>query len=300
MRQQLRVAVLAGSIVVALAASARADDCGQPCPPAPQFRTVCVNEWVPEKYETTRTVYKQECVQEKYTAFRCESVPETRTRNVTTYEKVPVVQEVVKKVCVSVPHVEERTVMEKHWVTVPETKVVRKCVDKGHYECKEVECGPSCWEKMRHHFHKKDCCEECPPCPRTKTVKVWVPCPVWEEHTICCTKKVCEYRPKVCHVTVCKTEVHEEKCQVTVWKCVPKTHTETYTVCVERKVPFEATRTVTRCVPVQEKVTCTRMVCRKVEKQVPVETCCETVLCCKPKHHRHGWMGGHHSSCGCD
>jgi len=47
-------------------------------------------KWLPENYTTTRTVYRQQRVEEKYTAYKIERVPETRTRNVTVYEKVPV------------------------------------------------------------------------------------------------------------------------------------------------------------------------------------------------------------------
>jgi hypothetical protein len=302
--QHVRFAVLAGGILAVAGVSARADDCAPAPAPAPQFRTVCVNEWVPEKFEKVVTVYKQECVQEKYTAYRCETVPETKTRTVTYYENVPVEQEVVKKVCVRVPVVEERTVMEKHWVCQPETRVVRKCVDKGHYECREVPCGPSLHDRMHKFLHHKDCCDDCceQPC-RTKTVKCWVPCPTWEEHTVTCMKRVCESRPVTCKVTVCKTEVREERCKVTVCKCVPKTRVETYTCNVVHRVPYEAVRTVSRCVPTQEKVTCTRMVCHKVEKQVPVATCCEETTCCKESffhklsgHFKHG-CGGCNDCC---
>src|SRR5207245_193037 len=40
--------------------------CGAP----QQFQTICVQEWVPEYYKTTRTTYKRECVPETYTAYR--------------------------------------------------------------------------------------------------------------------------------------------------------------------------------------------------------------------------------------
>ena len=116
-RQQIRVALLAGSLVAATALTARAED-PKPAPAAaaadacaPQYRTVCVKEWVPEKYDTTKTVYERVCREEKYTAYRCETAPETKTRQVTVYHKVPKVKEVVRHVCVSVPCVEERTVM---------------------------------------------------------------------------------------------------------------------------------------------------------------------------------------------
>jgi hypothetical protein len=325
--QQIRVAVLAGGILAATALTARAQDSKpaaapmpslKPAPTAatpapamaapapmasdccgPQYRTVCVNEWVPETYEKTITVMKKECVQEKYTAYRCESVPETRQRTCTVYEKVPEVVERVRHICVKVPVVEERTTMEKHWVSVPECKVVRKCVDKGHYECKEVPCGPSMHEKMHKWLHK-DCCEECcEPCPKTKTVKVWVPCPTWEEHTVTCMKKVCEMRPVTCKVTVCKTEMKEEKYSVTVCKTVAKQVVENYTVCVTKQIPYEATRTVVHCVPVQEKVTCTRMVCHKVEKQVPVATCCEDACGKESWFHKMSGRFHHKADCGC-
>jgi len=265
----MRVALLAGSLIAASALTARAEDPKPADPCAPQYRTVCVKEWAPEKYETTRIVYERVCREEKYTAYRCECVAETKTR----------------QVCVSVPVVEERTVMKSHWTCVPETKVVRKCVDKGHYECKEVPCGPGFLERLRECFRCKDCCEDhCEPCPvRTKTVKVWVPCPVWEEKTVTCMKRVCEKIPVKCPVTVCKTQVKAQ----------------TYTCMVQKKVPYEATRTVVHCVPHEQKVTCTRMVCRTVQKQVPVETCCET-SCCKPRwFHLSGGLGFRHHGC-CD
>src|SRR4051794_25123668 len=103
--QHVRVALLAGGFVSAAALTARADDCCAPAPCAPQYRTVCVKEWVPENYQTTRTVYSTECKTETYTAYRCETVPETRTRNVTVYKKVPEIQTQTRKVCVCVPTV---------------------------------------------------------------------------------------------------------------------------------------------------------------------------------------------------
>jgi len=301
--QHVRVALLAGGIVAATALTARADDCCTPC--APQYRTVCVKEWVPENYQTTRTVYTRECKQETYTAYRCESVPETRTRTCTVYKMVPEVKTVTRQVCVCVPVVEERTVMESHVVCKPETQVVRCCVDKGHYECREVPCGPSFGERFHKLCgrHNDCCCEPCNDCcVRTKTVRCWVPCPTWEEHTVCCVKRVCESRPVTCKVTVYKREVREEKCQVTCCKCVPETKTETYTVCCTKTVPYQATRTVVCCVPHQETVNCCRMVCRTVEKKVECNTCCNScceTTCCKPYCHKlcSGLGFRHHSCC---
>ena len=132
-RQQIRVALLAGSFVAATALTARADDPPKPAaadPCAPQYRTVCVKEWVPETYQATRIVYDRVSREEKYTAYRCESVPETKTRTCTVYHQVPKVKEVTRHVCVSVPCVEERTVMKAHWTCKPETRVVEIIVGK--------------------------------------------------------------------------------------------------------------------------------------------------------------------------
>jgi len=101
---------------------------------------------VPEWYETTRTCYKSETVQEKYTTYKYENATEKRTR--TVYKQVPTTCEVEKTICKMVPCVEERTVYEKVAVCKPCTYTVRKCVDKGHWECKEVPCGPSFMEKL--------------------------------------------------------------------------------------------------------------------------------------------------------
>src|ERR1700730_6522813 len=117
--QCVRIALLAGAFAATAALPARAGDC---CAPAPCTRTVCVTEWVPEQYQTTRTVYKTECRQEAYTAYKCESVPETRTRVCTVYKQVPEVKTVMKTVCESVPVVEERTVLESFVTCKPVTK----------------------------------------------------------------------------------------------------------------------------------------------------------------------------------
>lgn len=301
--QRVRSALLVGVLASVGAAPALADDC---CAPAPcATRKVCCTEWVPEQYQCTRTVYRTESHQETYTAYRCESVPETRNYTCTVYKRVPEVQNVTRTVCVNVPHVETRTVMEAVVSYKPVTCTVRKCVDRGHYECREVPCeSHRLFGGFKKLFHHHDCCDSCEPCcpPPTKTVRVWVPCKVWEECPVTRMERVCEYRPKTCQVTVCRTETRQETCQVTVWKCVPEQQTRTCTVMVSRTVPYQATRTVCRCVPHQETYTATRLVARTVEKEIPCATsCCET-LCCKPKCH--GLKLGHllsrlHSSC-CD
>jgi hypothetical protein len=278
MLKSMRVAVLAGSIFAVVGIAARADDCCAPACPTECVRTkkICVKEWVNESYQATRTVYKKECKTETYTAYKCETVPEERTRNVTVYHQQQVQEERTRRVCQMVPVQEERTVCESHWVCKPETHVVRKCVDKGHYECREVECGPSFSDRVRGLFsHKSGCGDDCcanaceQQCPRTKTVRCWVPCPTWEEHTCTVNKRVCETIQKKVMVTVCKPQYHEEKYTVTVCKCIPENKVEKYTVCVQKRVAYQATRNVTVCVPVQECYTACRKVCHMVEKEVP-------------------------------
>jgi len=321
-RQHVRAVLLAGVVVATAAISARANDCSQPAPGAPgapQTRTVTVQEWVPEKYETTRTVYTREQRQETYTAYRCETVQEERTRTCTVYHTVNEEKEVCRKVPVRVPCCEERTVMKPCYHYVNENKVVRKCVDKGHWECKEVPCGPSCMDRLKGLCQRhNDCCNDCQPkCEeaRTKKVRCWVPCPVWEEHTVCCKKRVCEMKPVTCKVNTCKTEWREEKCKVMCCRRVPECKTEKYMACVQKKIPYQACRTVCVCVPKVEKVTCCRMVCHTVQKQVACETpcqnaCCEQSCgsswlsrfhsCSSHKFHHHGDCGGCGGCGGCN
>src|SRR5262249_46169338 len=154
-------------------------------------------------YQATRTVYKTECKQETYTAWKCECVPETRTRTCTVNKMVPETRWETRTVCVKVPVCEERTVMQSYTTCKPVCKTVKKCVDKGHYEC-QCDEHKSCLDKLRESCHKNDCCYE-PPCPKYKTKKVWVSCPVWEERTVTCMEKVTECRPVTCKVTTWKT-----------------------------------------------------------------------------------------------
>jgi len=317
--QHVRVALLAGAVVSALALTAWAEDdkkdqkepikekpkevAPAPMPVAPvpaadgccgpQYRTVCVEEWVPETYTGTRTVYKTECKVETYTAYKTECVPEVRTRTVCVSHMVPEVKDVVKTYCVSVPVTEAKTCMETRTKCVQVTKMVCKTEDHGHYECEEVVCGPSCMDKLKKCFHhKKDCCEcecECEPV-KTKTVKKWVPCMVTVQCPVTHTEKICEQVPVTKMVTTCRTETRQEVCKVTSYRCVTEQKVENYTVNVSRCVPYQATRTVNVCVPVQETFTATRCVKHIVQKQVPVETCaCEATPCCdegKKHHHK--------------
>jgi hypothetical protein len=140
-----------------------------------------------------------------------------------------------------------------------------------------------------------------------KTVRVWVPCPTWEEVPVTTYERVCESRPVTCRVTVYHQEVRPQSYQVTSWKCVPEQHTENYTCMVSRQVPYQATRTVAVCVPYQETVTLTRMVPRVVE-QAPAAGCGDTgccevscckMDCCQSHAKRCHWRGFRRGGC-CD
>ena len=294
--QRLRLALLTGAILATAGNTVRAGDgCAPaPCAAAPTTKKVCVKEWVPETYQCKRTVYKAECVEEEYTAYKCETVPETKTR--TVYKTVQETKTEMREVCKCVPVVEEKTVMQSHWTCKPVVKTVKKWEDHGHYECKEVECGPSLSERLHKCFHRNNCCDSCEAsCPRTKTVKCWVPCKVCVEKQVTCYERVCEQRPVTCKVTVNKMVKEQVPVQVCVSKCVPTT--ETYTCNVVKQVPVKAKRTVTKCVPVEETVTATRMVCRTVEKEVP----CEAAPCCATKCRSFSLSSlFHHHGGGCD
>jgi hypothetical protein len=253
-----------------------------PAAPCTNYRTICVTEWVPEKSIVERTVNKVEWKQETYTAYKCETVQVQKQRCCTVYEMVPETRCETRIVCKKVPVCEERTIMEKKTVCVPVEKCVKKCVQKGHWECKQVECKPSCFSGLFSH-KKDDCCNPCceQQCPKYKTVKCWVNCPVYEEKKVCVMEKHTECVAKKVKVTVCKEVREEQKVNVTVCKCVPKQKMETYTVCEKRMVPYQATRCVKVCTPCVEKVECCKMVKRTVQKQVPCEPCCDT--CCPEK-----------------
>jgi len=313
------MALMASVLLAAAALTVRAEDAPKaekaPAPAAApaasdctQYRTICVKEWVPEKYTCEVTTYKTECKQEKYTAYRCEKVCEQKTRTVTCYKMVKECKPVTKTVCEYVPCCETKTVMKQcvKWVNVEKT--VKKCVDRGHWECKEVACGPTIGERLASLGHHHGCCDPCnpcpttccAPCPRTKTVKCWVPCKVWEEHKVCCKERVVECVPTTCTVKTCKKVEKQVTCNVTVCRCVPECKTETYTCVTNKMVPYEACRTVKVCVPCKQTVEKCRMVCREVQKQVAV-TCCPTT-CCESKCHRFHFnvSGLFHRSCGCD
>jgi hypothetical protein len=291
-------ALLCGAVALAAAIPVRAQDepkKAEPIPapaaaaPAPCTRKITVYEWVPEKYTTTRTVYKKECREETYTAYKCETVPVQKTREVVCYRKVPCVEKKIVECCVCVPVCEERTVMQKRTVCKPVCKTVRKCVDQGHWECKEVPCGPTLHDRLKKCFAKKnDCCDPCAnnccepePCPRTKTVKVWCAKPTWVETQVTCMEKVTECVPVTCKVTVYKKVMQKKEVNVCTYKCIAEKKTECYTCYEQRKVATQCKRMVQVCVPCQEQVTCCRMVCKAVEKEVAIANecgndCCDT------------------------
>jgi hypothetical protein len=269
--------LLAGvALLAANGLAAAAGPCCEPsCAPAPCFKTVTVKEWVPEQYEATRTVYKTEYVQEKYTAYREECIPETRTYTVNVTRSVPVTKDVEVTCYKCVPTTETRTIYKKVCVCKQVTTIHKKWEDHGHWECRQVEVKP-----FFHKCCKDDCC--CEPCPKYKTKKVWCPCKVCVETPCTKTVKTWECVPEQVCVTVNKQVPYKEIRKVCSYQCVTEAVTKTCTVNVKKCVPFEATRCVAKCVPVVEKYTACRMVCRCVEKQVPV---CEAQPCCgKSKH----------------
>lgn len=270
--KRTRLALLASFFMATTANVVRAEE-AKPVT-APATRTVSYKVLVPEYYETTRIVNKQQCVEEKYTAYKCENVKEERTRTCNVNRIVNEMKEETRTVCEWVKTCEERTIMKKVTTCKPVTCTVKKCVDKGHWECKEVPCGPSITDRLKGllgKFKKNDCCEtkcEDACAPKTKTVKCWVSNKVWEECKVTKMEKVTECVPTKVNVQVCKKVQKQVKVQVCVKKCVTEVKTEKYTVCVPKKVAYEATRKVMKCVPVEEKVKACKMVEKTVEKQV--------------------------------
>lgn len=340
MWKRSRIGLLACGVLAALTVSVRAGDCcgtpapvtgdcGAPCAPVVQYRTVCVTEWVPEYYQTTRTVLKAETVAEKYTAYRTEVVPTPQTRTYTINRCVPEVQTRTRTVMVPTTEVQPRQVTRCVVNYVPVTTTCTRVVDRGHYECREVTvpCGPApvalaggghggrkgllgglCHRGGKHgHGGCGGCetacaspcgdgCGDCGPTFVTKTVNVWVPNCVTESYPVTRMERQVSNVTETINVTVCRMVPREETFQVTVNRIVPETKTETITVNVCRTVPYEATRMVTRCVPVTENVTACRMVPRVVEKQVPCGGCeygagyaGVATSCCGGGHHG----GGH-------
>jgi hypothetical protein len=280
-----------------------ASACCAPTCCAPVVRTITCIEWVPEKYEACRTVYRQECVQEKYTCYKTECVPETRTRQVVCHKMVPCEQEVTCTVWTCVPTCETRTVCKKVPVCKTVTTIKRKCVDLGHYECRCVE-DHSIFSRFMAGGHKPACGDSCDPCGSccapvcvpTKVKKVWCPNKVWIEEPCTKTVKCWETVQETVQVTVMKKVPVQQTKKVCVMKCVPECKTETYTALVPKQVAVEATRNVIKCVPVVEKYTACRLVPRCVTKQVTQDCCSVSSApgCCG------GLFGRYrHSSCSC-
>ncbi|MFO0878709.1 MAG: hypothetical protein U0840_15315 [Gemmataceae bacterium] len=278
--------LLAAFALLAVSSLAQAACCPPACgcgsavvSAAPITRTITVMEMVPEQYETTRTSYKTETVQEAYTAYRTECVPETRTIQKPVTRWVEEWKDVTVTTYKTVPTMETRTVMKKVQVQEQVTTIERKTVRQTHYV---TECVPV----RRLCAKKSSCCDPCG-CPtecqefreKTKKVreKVCVECPVTK--TVC--KTVCV--PETVTVCVNKCVPCTEVKKVCCKKCVTEYVAETCTVNVTKCVPYTATRCVTKCVPVCEKVICTRMVCKPVQKTITecAPTCCEPT-CCEP------------------
>lgn len=312
----LRMALLVGAVTAAVVSPARAyhlapccyDSCGAPpacapaqaapcapaaAPAAPQYRTITVTECVPETYTVKRTCYKYECRTEMVNSFKCVSVPECRERVCTVVKKVPCVKTEMRKVCKTVTCYENRTVMKNCYQTVQETVCKKHCVRLGHWECKEV-CSHGLFSGGGHG----NCCDPCAnSCCQTKTRRVWVHCPEYEErpHTVC--KRVCVQVPTTTCVKVCKQVWSEVPVQVCSYTCVTEQVTQKYTCMVTKQVPCQVCRTVRVCVPYETTVTCCRMVQRQKCIQVPVTTCCSSPCESSCGHGRRGLFRRHHGCC---
>jgi hypothetical protein len=296
----------------ALPVSASHNKGGNCCAPAGD----CCNgggvsyECVPETYNVTRTVYKKVCRDETYTAFKCVCEPVTKTREVCHMVRKQVEKEVCKTVHDRIPCTETRTVMKTKWSYQTVTEMRSKKVDRGHWVCEEVDAPfQNFLAKLHHCCKKNDCCEPCPPCPKTRTVKRWCSNWVTECYPVTCCKKVCCQVPQTCTFTTYKCVARQVTCKELCWVCEPCTKIETYTCHVTKKVPYTCTRKVWDCVPCQETVTCTRYVKKAICAPAPAPApccptsceapCCETTSCCDRGGFRlfgglrDRFMGGH-------
>jgi len=241
---------------------------------------------VRENYTTTRTTYKTECRTEQYDAVRCERFPVCKDVVVNVTKRVPVWTEQCRKVCHKVTCYEDRTVNKTCYKTVQETCMQKKLVRLGHWECKEVcplfggggglfsghghGCGSSCGGC------DTGCNDSCRP---TRTRKVWVSCPEYQECPVTVCKKVAYCVPTTCKVAVCRNEWREEKVKVCTYQCVTEQCTKKVTCWETRQVAYKACRTVRVCVPCTETVTCCKLVPRTVCRQVPCAPACNTTSC---------------------
>jgi hypothetical protein len=304
----IRFALLAGLPVVLVTATAQAQP--NPCPPPPctvVTKKVMVTEYTMEPYEGTRTTFKTEWQDQKYTAYKCEMVPEEHVRKVVYCKCVPVVKEVdvVRFECV--PVVEEKDVTCFVVECVPVKKDVTRCVDAGgHYECKEVPCAPPANRHgLLHRLRHRDCgCETECCAPATTTVSVYVPKMVTVKDTVTVYERVCKPVVAKVKVTTFKTVPHPEKVKVTHYEVQTETKEEKFTICVPKTTPYEATRKVAVCTPVTEKVTLYRCVPHQVEKEVtclvatPVcDSGCDTGCTHSCGHRRHRMGGLFHRDC---
>jgi hypothetical protein len=277
----------------AFAGACRASCAPVACAPAPApvvKKKIMVTQYVPQPYETTRTVYKTEYKEEKYTAYKCETVPEEHTRKVTYCKSIPETKDQVVTRYECVPTEVERDVTRMVYSTKQVTTMVNRCVDKGgHYECREVPCA----SHRCGLFHRScdDCCA-----PATKTVSVYVPNMVTEQVPVTTCQRVCTPVTEKVKCTVYKSVPKQETIKVTTCKLVYETKDEKCIVNVVKRTPYEATRKVAVCVPVQEKVMCTRMVPVQVEKEVV----CAPTSTCSSCGGRCGLLGGLFHRGGCN
>lgn len=291
--QPLRLALLIGAITAVAVSPVRADfrapGCCDPCGPsttAPAFRTVTCTEWVRENVTTKRTVYKVECRTVCVDSWRTECVPVCKEQVVTVMKKVPVWTEECRKVCHKTWVCEDRVVNKTCYKTVQETCMKKKLVRLGHWECKEVKplfggglfsghgcCSSGC---------STGCSDACAPAC-TKTRKVWVHCPEYQECPVTVCKKVPVCEAVHVKVKVCKNEWREEKVKVCKFTCVEEKCVKKVTCYEHRKVACKVNRTERVCVPHEECVTCCKLVRKTVTRQVPCAPACSnacTTSCC--------------------
>src|SRR5262249_22094392 len=117
--------------------------CDAPCGPTDLTKKVLCTEYRPQQYETTRTVYKTEWKEEKYTFYTCELVPQTTTRKETICKLVPTTEQrqVTRMECVATTVPQQVTHYECVATTVPRQVTHYECVattvpkQVTHYEC---------------------------------------------------------------------------------------------------------------------------------------------------------------------
>ena len=134
-------------------------------------------------------------------------------------------------------HLLRRPVVNKTcYKYVQESCMKKQLVRLGHWECKEVTplfggggglfsghgcCSSGCGDSCGSSRH---------PALATRTKKVWVHCPEYQECPVTVCKKVPYCEQVHCKVAVCKNEWREEKVKVCNYKCVQETCVEKVTL----------------------------------------------------------------------